>query len=234
MSKNHMSSGRWWYGLAFVMAFLASPWAWAGLAAAPGVGGGPDKPNTDQSPNFHGGLHTDPAFDGGWTVGSPTNRITITADPTAPNWIKVLQTPDPPFPVSLDTSFNVGEFLHVGPGPAWTDWHERILTPGWGWIGGILTAEDGQIVGGILTDTNLDGLFEAIDFFFDSLAPGNDVTIQKTIRCVELKFCDGQTVPGHGVGILIREFPTVVPEPGTLLLLAGGLAGLAALRRRRY
>ena len=233
MWKDFIGSGKGWYGFAFALAFLASPGTWAGIAA-PGVGGAPDQPLVDGRTEFHGGLHTDPAFTGaGWLVGSPTGRMIIAADPTAPNWIKVLQLP-PTALVPFSTQLGMIEFLHVGPGPAWTDWHERITTPGWEWdLGAVLTAEDGQIVPGVRSDTNLDGLFETLDFFFNPLDPGIDVTIEKLIHCGAPNGCTGEPVIGHGFGILVREFPTVVPAPGTLLLLAGGLAGLAASRRRR-
>ena len=231
MWKYFIGSGKGWYGFAFALAFLASPWAWAGIAA-PAVGGGPDRPDPNGNGTaFHGGLHTDPPFADGWSVGSPTSRMLITADPAAPNWIKVLQTPQ-----GLLTGFALDEFLRVGPGPAWTDWHERIVTPGWQWGGeDTLTAGTSPFVLGIRTDTDSDGLFETLSFFFDPLAPGTDVTIEKDIVCGLPNGCTGEPVPGHGFGILVREFPTVavVPVPGTLLLLAGGLAGLAALRRRR-
>lgn len=233
MRKNFASSAKWWYPFAFVLGFLASPWAQAGIAA-PAVGGAPDNPPVAGSIGFHGGLHTDPAFSGtGWTVGSPTARMSIVADPDAPNWIKVLQLP-PAVLFPFSTSLILLEFLHVGPGLAWTDWHERITTQGWEWgPGATLLAEDGQTVPGILSDTNSDGLFETLDFFFNALDPSNDVTIQKVVHCGAPGGCVGEPVLGHGFGILVREFPTVVPESGTLLLLAAGLAGLAASRRRR-
>src|SRR5688572_26893680 len=118
MSKSFIGSGKLWYGFAFVLAFLASPWAWAGVASPP-VGGGADRPDPNGNTTaFHGGLHTDPAFIGtGWDVGSPAARMTITADPSAPNWIKVLQIP-PTQPFPFSTVLVLSEFLHVGPGPA--------------------------------------------------------------------------------------------------------------------
>lgn len=56
---------------------------------------------------------------------------------------------------------------------------------------------------------------------------GGDIAFEivKTLRCINA--ADGCTQ-----GLFVRE--NAAPEPGTLLLLAGGLAGLAGLRRRRY
>ena len=205
------------------------------------VGGGPDQPDpTGTSTESHGGLHTDPAFDptvgsnGGWLIGflngQPAPPV-ITADPTAPNWLKVLQLP-PTRTFAFGTYLDLNEYLQVGPGPAWTDWHERILTKGWEWrAAGSFFTGGGNSVGGTTSDTDGDGVLDMIEFEFPPLAPGNVAAIQKQIGCVIQTGCTGEAVAGHGFGIVVREHPTI-PEPGTLLLAALALAGLGVSRFR--
>lgn len=233
------------YCRAYAVACLAALGASAVMATPIlAVGGGPDQPDpTGTNTESHGGLHTDPAFDpavgtsGGWIVGflnGQPQRPVITADPAAPNWIKVLQLPQTPR-IAFGTFLDLNEFLEVGPGPAWTDWHERITTPGWEWrsVGAFFTGA-GQNAAGTASDSNADGLLDTLDFEFDPLQPGNVAAIQKQLRCAIPGGCSGEAVAGHGFGIVVREFPTIptIPEPGTLLLLAIGMVALAASKVR--
>ena len=76
---------------------------------------------------------------GGWTIGTPDNRIRIEADPEAGAWIKNLDrllytdidiivstnngTPEGPM------TYFIHEYLTVGSlGLEWTDWHEEIIS----------------------------------------------------------------------------------------------------------
>lgn len=176
---------------------------------------------------------TAPFGPGGWVIGSPTAPIGITAVPGHAPWQKVLQ-PDPQGPVPFSTVFTVTEHIVVGqpgnPGPAWTDWHERIIEPGWDWVGGVITS-GGMALPGLVVSLGLPGLLPDLGhspdiwFDFDPISPGTVITIEKEIHCHITPFCQGP--------ILIHEYPTIkVPEPHTLALLAWGLLGIAALRRK--
>lgn len=129
------------------------------------------------------------------------------------------------------------EYIKVGGNVPWSDWHEVFATDGISWTAGTIYYGD--------TNTVIDGLAvqisngggedmhnDNIDFFFDTLAVGTIIRIEKTMVWQGLDVTVGSENLGSDT-LVIREFPTVVPEPATLGLLAigGGLFGL--LRRRR-
>jgi hypothetical protein len=190
----------------------------------------------------HGGLHTSHPFiasifggPSGWCVaidcdpsdGDGFELYTITADPQAAVWIKELLPPEgqtAPFP--FDTPLVVAELLHVGPGPAWTDWHEEILTEGWDWLGGFIqTGTIGVDIEDIGADVSLSPDGRTISFDFDPVLPSNDFLVIKFMHCSADNGCAPQS-------ILVAEHPTI-PEPASLALIGVGLAGLGWVRRRR-
>lgn len=72
---------------------------------------------------------------GGWTVGDGDGNQDVYYDPDAGPWMKILTIGQP---AAQGHIFTLTENLHVGNGPdglapAWTDYHEDILTPGWTW-----------------------------------------------------------------------------------------------------
>lgn len=69
-----------------------------------------------------------------------------------------------------------------------------------------------------------------VQLVFEATAPGS---VQLTLGALA-DFGDGVILPGGGVGVSINDTLdiTVVPEPGTALLMGLGLAGLAAAGRR--
>jgi hypothetical protein len=123
------------------------------------------------------------------------------------------------------------EYLAVDGDTPWTDWHEEILTPGWEWIAlADVDALDGldlpMIVGisGELAGLTFDMTPTTLDFFFDPIQPGTDIGIAKALQYVG-------TAPTSDP-IVLREYPTGIPEPPTIVLMSLGLAGLGFARRK--
>jgi hypothetical protein len=177
----------------------------------------------------------------GWLIG-PT---TVSADPDSGSWLKNLQSPGSL--VGKTDTFYLLEILKVGSGPAWTDWHEAILTPGWDWGWGkmfTLGAQDALTAANPLSALNcwsLDSAIQSflnpiakgvvsdgkIDFFFDPLEPSTWVFVLKTIQWT------GGDDASLCAPIRIAEHPSAVPIPAAVWLLGSGLVGLVALKRRR-
>jgi len=79
---------------------------------------------------------------------------------------------------------------------------------------------------------------DVIGFNFDpSIVPdagSTDTTLELIVRTDATAFKPGSIGVIDGGGQTLSGFvPTVIPEPGTFLLLGGGLAGIAAVRSRR-
>ena len=177
-----------------------------------------------------------------FNFGSPTNPVPVSYATGAGSFEKVLKpNPDQNNDGTVDaTDFNqflatpflsLSEFLQVGPGPSWTDWHENILTPGWSW------GNVNIVTPGVVGPTNLviNQAGPSVDFFFDPLAPGTNVIIRKQLHfngqpntTMQADFLAGN------YSIRVAEYPTSTPEPTTLPLvgLALGGAAMVGLRRR--
>lgn len=174
--------------------------------------------------------------------GSPPNRVQVDYATGAGAFEKWL-TPDPDQNADgtvdmLDLNLflaqpilTLNEYLTVGAGgPAWTDWHEEILTPDWQW--GVVSISTPGAVGPANLTINQSG--PKVDFYFDPLVPGTDVDIRKEL------FFNGTFTPqmasdflsGH-FAIRVAEYPTSVPEPVALPLVGLALCGAAMVRLRR-
>ena len=126
----------------------------------------------------------------------------------------------------------LNEYLTVGPGPAWTDWHEMILTPDWEWGSATLATPNAPTA---LTNLTTSLMPQQVDFFFDPLAPGTDVDIAKDL------FFTGNLTPqlqqdflAGELTVRVSEYPTSVPEPGAacMALLVAVTAAAIGMRAR--
>lgn len=108
------------------------------------------------------------------------------------------------------------------------------LTPGFRAVGFYLT--DPNDAGGRMTITGRDGTTASFTFgniFGGSLASGyvSYLTIVDPVGVQEITFLSG--APGDGYGIDTVTVGNPVPEPGTLLLVGGGVVALALRGRRK-
>jgi hypothetical protein len=175
-------------------------------------------------------------------------------DPAAPPMTKDFGTPRLPSgaPILLDSlqpfPFLVTEFFGIAgdqpgtpPGHPVSDWHERIVTPGWEWVlpgdarfpvlfpaGTSLITRDGTpwpwepLPGSGPAEVNV--AFPPID-------PSHILDIHKALLWVGT---DTQRIWGDDPGetaIIVVEYPT--PEPSSFVLGALGLAGIAAFKWRK-
>jgi hypothetical protein len=130
--------------------------------------------------------------------------------------------------VGNNTTLTLTESLILTSGSL-TSWTETLLSSNWQWDDGILVAAGCSLcdvpfyIGTILGDTISFGPLFNVDTSLPDSNPIN-ITIEKHLSC---HVNDGCVQP-------VNIVENAAPEPGTLLLLAGGLAGLAGLRRRRY
>jgi len=148
----------------------------------------------------------------GWVI----DPVTVTYDPTAGPWLKQLTAP-----ATGLGNYTLIEDLIVGTGPAWTDWHEEILTAGGSWVSGDIFDVSGNLIPGLVKQKT----GQKFDFFFDPLAPGTQIKINKTLFW-------NPPVGTNPATIDVLQYPTT-PEPASLALVAGALMGLIVFRRRR-
>ena len=162
-------------------------------------------------------------FGPGWQFGDDPfiDRVGVTGDQSSGQWLKNLENA----PAILNQPYFLLEYLVIDGDSHWKYWIEEILTPGWIVVESIMFSSNPNVPfvvpGGIGTPSLV------FDFAFNPLYAGETIEIFKLIACVVPGECGGGETT-----VQIAQYP-VVPEPGTLLLLAGGLAGLALRRRRR-
>ncbi len=173
----------------------------------------------------------------GWVVEDPYGggNQDVYYDPDAGPWIKTLTLLDP---AVAGTIYTLTENLHVGGGPdgtapAWYDYHEEILTPGWTWNP---TGPGGENQWSF-SASNWFGIWTyviplgntKVDWTFNPPLP-----VCTNLTLTKYLIYNGGTGADPNAPIIIAEYPTI-PEPGTLVLLATAGLGLLlfAWRRRK-
>jgi hypothetical protein len=171
-----------------------------------------------------------------WYIGSDPLPQVVIADPNAGPWIKNLQPPlfGPDLEPLILEGFYPGfrdtliERIQVGPGLAWTDWHEQIFSPGFSFESVFVEVinPDGTPNPNFIIAPS-DPFSVWIDFV-PPLEPGSILIIEKNI------FYDG---PPTDEPLQIEEWPTFEEEnrpiggtvgsmSTTSLLVAGAQANM--------
>jgi hypothetical protein len=191
-----------------------------------------------------------PTGGGQWFV-----QATLLFVPEAPPMIKEFDSPRLPTgaPAVLDAlqpqPILVTEFYTIAgnagtpfSGKPVTDWHEKILTPGWQWVtpgnplfpglfpdGTSLITRDNQPWPSVPLDPAIDPT--AVNVLFPQIDIGHVLDIHKALLWVgtdtQRFWGDDQTES------IIRVIEHPTPEPSSFVLAVVGLAALAVLRARR-
>jgi hypothetical protein len=160
-------------------------------------------------------------------VGNAATPVPIDLDPNGMPWFKNVGDPqfNAPGPGIVDMFETI---VNVGNEP-WTDWHELLLPAPSGlpphfWTNVVTLTVNGNPIG--FTATGLNS--QALDLFnfTQPVLPGDVFGIHKQLHT-------SGTAGVSGAFLRIQEYPTGVPEPGTLALVAVSSSAMLMVRRRR-
>jgi hypothetical protein len=160
-------------------------------------------------------------------IGNSAGPIPVDLDPTGPAWNKSIGDPNQNV-VGIATIDIVETLINVGTEP-WTDWHEIMLPPPVGlvppvWTSVVSLTVNGNPIGYTATGIGT-GTLDLFNFS-QPVLPGEIFGIHKKA------LVDGSIV-ANGAFLRIQEYPTTVPEPTCLALLAISGFAIAQIRRRR-
>jgi hypothetical protein len=169
-------------------------------------------------------------------IGLAPSPISVKHDPAKGPWEKTLFGVPPQrdehvtFVARRGHILDITEHLKVDGTSAWSDWHERVLTPEWNWGGVsdflILDPNTGNFVGAPGATVTLSPSRTLLSFNFDAIPPGARVRITKQLVFMGDRFSGT---------VKVEEFPTIrfAPEPSTVMLLCSSALALTACCRRR-
>jgi PEP-CTERM motif len=136
----------------------------------------------------------------------------------------------PVTPTATTNTYFVTEGITNNTTQTWSDYHELLGTGTTGnfSLGGtpvqFLIPTDSTYSNTAFPGRSVSS--DEIDYTGGSIAPGQAITITYSITVPDV------SVAGPGT-FTLRQLPTVVPEPGTLGLLAAGVVGLLGRRHRQ-
>jgi hypothetical protein len=187
-------------------------------------------PNTGVAPgatSYASSISQDPyaPSENAWFFGTAGLPVTVSYNAAAGVWQKQLSGAG-----SLDQyqEVNLLEYVRVGAGPVWTDWHETIVTPDFIW--GFDPDDTFYTLNGGAAQTagiSFSADYSQVTFNFPTSVPTNTVILFHK----ELQYMGVNTFDNNTTAIVVNQFASV-PEPCTWVFLGIGLAGLV-LRRRR-
>ena len=161
-----------------------------------------------------------------WTFGTSLAPISISYNPSAGVWQKQLFGAG-----QLDTfqEVNMLEYIQVGTGSTFTDWHQSITTPNFVWSN---DADDSffTINGGAqqFTGVSYSPDFTGLNITFPAGEPAGTVIMLHG----ELEYIGGPTFDNNANALVVNQYATI-PEPSALALLGLGALGVLVSRRRK-